>query len=109
MAQRIHLAKYKVRASAQKKAQKKIENQDKAERLAAIKLEKAYSIGKYKAGQRKKQRAVEKYKTEESFAKRPKFVQAISKRKGGKRGSSIGGQVAHKLLYPVKPLKKGRW
>ena len=83
----------------QRKVQEKINKAGGVEFLAA----------KGKALGRKRKKQMRKWKGEASFDKRPQVIQTLTKRKKGKRNSSIVASGITKILYPVKPKKSGRW
>jgi hypothetical protein len=57
----------------------------------------------------KRKKQMKQWKQGSSFDKRKPIIQAITKRKKGKLNSSIVGMGITKVLYPIKPKKKGRW
>lgn len=68
-----------------------------------------FDIAKHEHKRVVRKKKIRKWKREAEFEKRPVIIQTLTKRKKGKRGTSPIGQAAHKVLFPVKPLKKHRW
>jgi enoyl-CoA hydratase/carnithine racemase len=100
-------AQKKQEALAKKLAKERVkeENLYKAE----LRHKRDYAIAKHTHKTIKQKQKIEKYRKEEEFAKRPKVIQALTKRKKNKRGSSVVGQGLHKLFNPLRPNKKSRW
>ena len=57
----------------------------------------------------KRRKQIKQWNQEAAFDRRPEFIQNITKRKKGKRGTSKVGNVIHSLLYPVQPRGHKRW
>jgi len=101
------------RLDEQEKQRKQVEKELIKKQKAQAKIDKVggteYVTAKLGHLKIKRKKEMRKWKLEKKFNKRPLFIQNITKRKKGKRGTSDVGNVLHSMLYPVQPRRHKRW